>query len=135
LLPESTVEGLLALAIHAASVGDHQRALSYAEQGCQVAHENVIGHTRAQALIMLGHALAGVSRLTEARTAYQQAITYCDELADALLATEPRAGLVQLALRQGELVQAQRLVEPLLTVLAEQPQAGWNTPFYVYLTC
>jgi hypothetical protein len=77
----------------------------------------------------------GVDRLAEARTAYQQAITCCDELVDAPLATEPRAGLAQIALAHGDLVQAQRLVEPMLTVLAEQPQAGWNTPFYVYLTC
>src|SRR5262245_33881744 len=78
---------------------------------------------------------AGVDRLIEAATAYQQAITCCDELGDAPLATEPCAGLALIALRQDALAEVQQLVETILTVLAEQPRAGWNTPFDTYLTC
>src|SRR5262245_14752929 len=36
---------------------------------------------------------------------------------------------------QGDLTQAQALVEAILNVLADYPLAGLGEPFYVYLTC
>ncbi len=48
---------------------------------------------------------------------------------------EPRAGLAQIALAQGDLSSALAQVEAILPVLAKQPHAGYNNPFFIYLTC
>jgi hypothetical protein len=49
--------------------------------------------------------------------------------------SEPQAGLAQIALAQGDHVQAHTLVETLLPMLLEHPCAAVHTPFYAYLVC
>ena len=115
-------------------LGEPQQALVYAEQAWQKAQE-FIGYGRAQALVTLGQAQAGVERWAAAREAYQQAIACYAKLGNAHLAVEPRAGLALIALEQGDHAQAQQRVEEILPVLAEHPYAGFNTPFFAYLTC
>jgi hypothetical protein len=53
--------------------------------------------------------------------AYQQAVAWYIKIGNVAMASEPQAGLVQLALAQGDCVRAQTLVETILIVLAERP--------------
>ncbi len=70
-----------------------------------------------------------------AAVAYQQAVAWYITIGNAAMASEPQAGLVQLALAQGDRVRAQTLVETMLPVLAERPRARVLTPFSAYLVC
>lgn len=69
----------------------------------------------------------------DAMASYQTALACYTQLGNAVLAVEAQAGLAQIALAQGDLAQAQQWVERLLPILAEQPRAGFTTPFATYL--
>src|SRR5262249_48480037 len=106
-----------------------------AVQGWQLAERFEKTNNRADASVILGHARAGMNQLAAAATAYQQAVSWYTKLGDVSLASEPQAGLAQLAMEQGDHVQAHALVETLLPTLAEHQRAGVHTPFYAYLVC
>jgi tetratricopeptide (TPR) repeat protein len=132
---EVEMEAVLPLALLCHHTANDRQALTYAERGWQIAQEHRGPHSQAYALIVTGHVLAGLDRLAEAAAAYQRALAFYAELGSAPLAATPRAGLAQIALIQGDLTQAQAQVEALLPVLADQPQAGLDQPFEIYLTC
>lgn len=133
--PDSKAAGLRACAIYALHTGNHQQALADAEEGAQLTELYDIPYYRAEAAVILGHARTGMNQLAAAATAYEQAVTWYAQLGNAPLASEPRAGLAQLALAHGDRVRAHTLVEPLLPVLAASPRACVQTPFYAYLIC
>ena len=134
LFPESRAESLMALALHALFAGEQQQALTYAKQGWQIA-AGFTGYGHTYALVILGHTQVAVHQLHEAAASYQQAITSYLTPGGSILATEPQAGLAQIALMQGHLTQAQTYVEEILSVLAVRPLHGLDEPFSVYLTC
>jgi tetratricopeptide (TPR) repeat protein len=116
--------------------GDQQAARSRFQQALTLAES--MGDRRAQAFVQLGmgHALLGLEILTEAREAYQRAITLRLELDQPHLTAEPLAGLARVCLAQGDLGQAQSHVEELLDHLASgETFADAVSPFQVYLTC
>jgi tetratricopeptide (TPR) repeat protein len=135
LTPDCQAAILRARAVVALDIGDHQQALADAEQGSQLSEEFDIPTYRADAAVILGHARASLNQLADAATAYQQAVTWYMKLGNAPLASEPQAGLAELALAQGDPVRAQTLVEAILPVLDEHPCACVRTPFYAYLVC
>jgi hypothetical protein len=126
---------MLAYAVEAYYAGEHEAALTYAEQAYQIIQIGEILNRRADALVILGHARAGMNHLAEAAEAYQEAILCCAKLGNTLLAIEPQAGLAQIALAQGNDAQAQTLVETILVALDGYPPPGLNEPFRVYLIC
>jgi hypothetical protein len=66
---------------------------------------------------------------------YQEAIADYSKVGNPAAASEAQAGLAQIALAQGDRVQAQHWVDALLPVLEAQPNAGFTTPFFTYHTC
>ena len=113
-----------------------RRRSRYAEQANQVnEHGGDILFRLVDTALILGHARAAVGQWEPATAAFQQALDAFQQLGKPALAAEPQAGLAQIALAQGDLAGAQAQVEAILPVLAEQPRAGYNNPFFIYLTC
>ena len=77
---------------------------------------------------------AAVGQWAGATTAFQYALDAFEQFGNRALAAEPRAGLAHIALARGDLAAAQAHVEAMLPVLAEQPHAGYNNPFFIYVT-
>jgi tetratricopeptide (TPR) repeat protein len=132
---EARAQGLLACALYAHARGENQQALAYAEKSWPLVTHDEIINRRADAAVDLGHMRAAMEQWADAAAAYQEAITGYQTLGNAAMATEAQAGLAQLALAQGDLAQAQQWVEQILPILTEHPRAGFNTPFFTWLTC
>jgi tetratricopeptide (TPR) repeat protein len=128
-------EGLRACAVYALYRGDDQHALADAEWAWQIAEQVDFPTFRADSAVILGHARARMHQPDLAAVAYQQAVAWYSKIGNVAMASEPQAGLAQLALAQGDRVQAQTLVETMLPLLAERPRARVLTPFYAYLIC
>jgi tetratricopeptide (TPR) repeat protein len=128
-------EALRACAVYALNSGDDQQALADAEHAWEIAEQVDIPNFRADSAVIPGHARARMAQPDLAAAAYQQAVAWYSKIGNAAMVSEPQAGLVQLALAQGDRVRAQTLVETMLPVLAERPQARVRTPFYAYLIC
>ena len=91
--------------------GDYLQALTAIEQGLTLAHH-----------------------WTAAVETYKTAIAAYTKIGNRKVAAEAQAGLAQIALAQGDLAGAQAQIEALLPALADQPHAGYNNPFFIYLT-
>jgi hypothetical protein len=128
-------EGLRACAVYALYSGADQQALADAERAWQLAELVDIPTFRADSAVILGHARARMDQPDLAAAAYQQAVAWYIKIGNTAMASEPQAGLVQLALAQHDRVRAQTLVELILPVLSERPRARVFTPFYAYLIC
>lgn len=133
--PQLESLGLLPLAIQARHLGEDERAFTYAQRAWQIAHDSGNREDQATALVYIGHSAVGLHRLSEAASAYRQALTLYEALGVPTLAVEARAGLAAVALASGDLAAARTQVEAVLPVLADEPRAGLDEPFYVYLTC
>jgi predicted ATPase/DNA-binding SARP family transcriptional activator len=129
LLPENRVLILESLAFYEHCAGRTQQALAYAEQALQLLKDDL----RAQ--VTLGHLQVTLQQWDAASAIYQIAAAHHTKRGNRAMAAEPQAGLAQIALAQGDLVGAQAQVEAILPVLAEYPRAGFNDPFFIYLTC
>lgn len=126
----------LAAAILAQATGDQQMALHAAEQAGQLNEQGgEILFRLIDTALILGHTRAAVGQWDRAAAAFQFALDAFQQFGNAALAAEPQADLAQIALTQGDLVTAQTQVEAILPVLAVQPHAGYNNPFFIYLTC
>jgi predicted ATPase/class 3 adenylate cyclase len=123
------------LGLHAHHSGDDGAARTYSQQALHIAQEIGARHKQGLALTQLGRALLGLGHLDEATDAYQQALQLQRELAQPNLATEPLAGLAEVALAQGDLPRAQAQVEEILAHLATGTLQGTVEPAWVYLTC
>ncbi len=128
--------GLLAQASHAHATGNHTQALVMAEQGWQQAQQLDGQANQAYALTVLGLAYANVQQLGKAANAYMQALAFYEALGQIHATPEPRAGLAQVALAQGDLGSAQRQIEALLPVLAASSgrpaRTTFSSPYFAY---
>jgi hypothetical protein len=131
---ECQLAGCLAAALKAHYAGDAPLALRYAEQAHQLTAQGEILFRLVDTALILGHTRAAVGQWEAATAAFQQVLNAFTELDKPMLAAEPRAGLAHIALAQADLAGAQVQVEAMLPVLAEQPHAGYNDPFFIYLT-
>ncbi len=132
---ECHLHGLLAYALKAHYAGEHEAALTYAEQAYQIIQIGEILNRRADALVILGYPRVSMNYLAEAEVAYEEAILCYDKLGNASLTVEPQAGLAEIALRQGNYARAQTLVDTILVMLDGYPPPSLNEPFRVYLIC
>ncbi|MFN8491574.1 MAG: BTAD domain-containing putative transcriptional regulator [Caldilineaceae bacterium] len=133
--PECQLAAYLAAALRAYYTGDAQLALRYAEQANQLTAQGEILFRLVETALSLGHTRAAVGQWEQAAVAFQQALTAFEQFEKWALAAEPRAGLAQIALAEGDLANAQAHVEAILPVLAEMPRAGYNNAFFIYLVC
>lgn len=131
---ECQLAGWLVAALMAHYAGKNQPALHYAEQANQLTEQGDILFRLVDASLILGHARAAVGQWQGATTAFQEALVAFTKLGKQALAAEPQAGLAQIALAQGDLAGALAQVKAFLPALAEQPHAGYNNPFFIYLT-
>jgi hypothetical protein len=131
---ECQLAGYLAAALSAHYAGDVQLALRYTEQANQLTEQGEILFRLVDTALMLGHVRAAAGQWEPAAAAFHQALVAFQQFDKQALAAEPQAGLAQIALAQGDLAGALVQVEALLPILAEEPRAGYNNPFLIYLT-
>jgi len=117
-------------------LGDDETARSHAQRAVLLTQETGCRDPQAQALTVLGHALAGLRRQTDATGAYQQALALRRDLGQSHLIPEPLAGLARLAEACGDRAGALAHVEEILCCLETYPELyGACEPLRVYLTC
>ncbi len=115
---------------------DDEAALDHARHALELACALGDESLQAHALTHLGHAFAGLKRLTEAAEAYEQALALRRKLEQPNDALEPLAGLAQLALATGALDRAHQQAEIILNHLTTRPLEGTvEQPSRVHLTC
>jgi predicted ATPase/DNA-binding SARP family transcriptional activator len=133
--PDAEALGYFYLAMLAYFRGENKKTLSEAVRLLNLGGEIGSRSWQAKALVVIGHAHTGLLQLSEAASAYQQALELFEELGNITDATEPRAGLAHIALLENELADSVAYVEEILKVLTNHPRAGLDEPFNVYLTC
>jgi tetratricopeptide (TPR) repeat protein len=116
-------------------LGDNEDALDYGQQALTAAQKIGVKPEQALALTHMGHALAELNRLDEAREAYQKAADLRLSLHQYNLAAEPLAGLARVNVALGEPAQAERFVEQIMEHLESDTLDGTEEPCRVYLTC
>ena len=134
-MPDAQSAAWLAAALFHHYTGDHQQALVYAQRSQQSAQAQQSRQGEAVALLHIAFADEELGLWTEATAAYAQAQQIYQRLDIPPSRMEAEAGLVRMALAQGEPAAALALVEKLLPILAAYPTGGLYTPFLIYLTC
>ncbi len=109
-----------------------QAARQAAEQAVLGARELGERSIEGDALTYWGHALAALGELEAARDAYQKALALRSELGEVVRAHVPRAGLIELALSEGDCQTALEHSEAVLAFLETQTLDGAEEPFRIY---
>ncbi|GAB4191897.1 MAG: adenylate/guanylate cyclase domain-containing protein [Roseiflexaceae bacterium] len=132
-LGESAVLYYLALLHH--QQGRDSEALELAWQAHSIAEQ--IGGTseQANALLVHGHALAGLGWPEEAAASYRAALALQQQLGQQHRIAEAYAGLARLALGQDDLPAALDAVNAILDGFAGTSLGGADEPLRVLLTC
>jgi tetratricopeptide (TPR) repeat protein len=81
-------------------------------------------YVKYHALLFLGRAYESLSRIDDARAAYERAASVY------IYAQSPRIALSRLAIRRGDMPAAQRYVQQVLRLLPDAPDRG--DPFWSY---
>jgi class 3 adenylate cyclase/predicted ATPase len=116
--------------------GKAQEAVQYALNAIGLSKKTADKTAEAWAYLYLGYAYSLNSQLEEAKPAFEQALHLRRELRQPSLATEPMAGLIQVALRMNDTLFASRLMEELMGYLSEGGTLeGTEEPLRVYLAC
>jgi tetratricopeptide (TPR) repeat protein len=111
-------------------------AVTYALDAMQLS--KIAGDKTAEAWahLYLGYAYLLKVQFEEAKTAFECALNIRRELGQSSLATEPMAGLIQLALQVNDISNAQESVEELIVHLYDEVFLdGAEEPLRVYLAC
>jgi predicted ATPase/class 3 adenylate cyclase len=110
-------------------------AICSVENALQLAHQLNNRNLEAWALTYLGHALLANHQLSKAHSAYQRAIVIRNELQQPVLACEPWAGVLQIAIEQHERHMLQLGLSNILTYLdGNNGLDGTDEPLRVYQT-
>ena len=112
-----------------------QPAYDYCQAAVDLARAAEAPDEEGIALTHLGHVLVAAGRLDTAREHYQLAIDLRRKLGQERLTLDPRAGVAQVCLHQGDQSEALCVVETLLHFLTNDSFAGADEPFRIYLTC
>jgi tetratricopeptide (TPR) repeat protein len=129
-----TGQAWLGLLFH--HLGDDEAARSHAQRAVLSTQDTGCRGPRAQALTVLGHALAGLGQWAEAAGAYRRALALRRDLGQSHLIPEPLAGLARVAEACGDRTGALAHVEEILACLETYPELyGTDEPLRVYLTC
>ena len=111
-------------------------ALEYAVQANELCRQKGDKPSEAWSCLYLGHASLAMGQLEEAKSAFAQALNIRKELGQPVLATEPIAGLVLVALQMNDVSLASRLVEDVMPHILECGTLEWTEePLRVYLAC
>jgi DNA-binding SARP family transcriptional activator/predicted ATPase len=116
-------------------LGNLATADANGQQALAIAQQLQIVEAEAFALNHWGYVLAALGRLAEAQAAFEQACAGWKAVGHQALAIEARSGLAHVAFQRGNLVQAQKVVDEILSFLAKNTLEGTDEPFRVYLTC
>jgi tetratricopeptide (TPR) repeat protein len=124
-------------------LGDHPTARTCGQQAVQIAQTIGARPTLAYNLTRLGQILVGMGCLDEAAATYQRATDLRRELGQPHLAAECLAGLAEIRLAQGDLLQAISLLEETLDYLDTDAcpngggygLAGADDPNQIHQTC
>lgn len=109
-----------------------QTAREAAEQAVLGAQELGERSIEGDALTYWGHALAALGEREAARDAYQKALALRSELGEVVRSQVPRAGLIELALSEGNLPIARGHADAVLAFLETQTLDGAEEPFRIY---
>jgi predicted ATPase/class 3 adenylate cyclase len=113
-----------------------QEALQYALDANALAKKTGDKQGEAWSYLYLGHAYSLIGQLQDAKIVFEQALHLRRELRQPALATEPMAGLIQVALRTNEISIANNLMEELMVYLSEGGTLdGTEEPLRIYLAC
>ncbi len=116
--------------------GDAQKAIEYATHALELCRKLGDRPGEAWSYLYLGHAFSLMGQFDEAQKAYQQTLNIRNELRQSALATEPIAGLIQVALRMNDISLASRLMEDIVNYLSDGGTLeGTEEPLRVYLAC
>lgn len=116
-------------------LGDSDSALMYARQALAIGESNENMLTQAAALTALGNALAAMDDWQAAKAAYHRAMPLWDTLQQPQRAVDTQAGLIRVALAQGDLVTAVSVANEILAYFTNQPIYSVLSPFGAYLVC
>ncbi len=126
---------LINLSAVAAVQGDAEAALRCADQAAELTVKIGDRSGEAWALLNKGHAHLSEKNYDQAREAYQRSAEIRDELDQAALATEPLAGLIQVALETGDIGSASQWTEIILSHLEGGTLDGTEEQLRIYLAC
>lgn len=113
-----------------------QEAMKYALQANELCKEKGDKQSEAWSYLYLGYAYLLDDQLDEASTAFEEALKLRRERKQTSLATEPTAGLIQVALRMNDISSAGLWMEDILGYLSEGGTLdGTEEPLRVYLAC
>jgi tetratricopeptide (TPR) repeat protein len=115
--------------------GDLVRALEASQQAADLARAGQLHGRLIEAMLIQGRILAALDRAPEARARYGQVVDLAAEIQDASLDVPARAGLADLYLAAGEVLNALAEVEHILPALPAMPLDALADPFRAYLTC
>ena len=110
-------------------------ALQYALQASELSQKISERAGEAWAMLYMGHAYLLENQLELAQAAYRKSIDIRDELGQASLSMEPRAGLVETYLQAGDLDAASQTTESILDFLKSGVLDGTDEPLRVYYAC
>jgi tetratricopeptide (TPR) repeat protein len=134
--PYYEANALVNLCAWAIAMNDPTAARQNALQSRQISQRIGDRSGEAWALTYLGHSYFALGEMETARQAYEAALSIRQDLAQPELASEPAAGLAQVALLHGDLPAARQYVSDILTHLeAGGSLQGADNPLRVYLTC
>ncbi|MCB0085692.1 MAG: hypothetical protein KDE47_32345, partial [Caldilineaceae bacterium] len=114
--------------------GDFALGVAHAQAGLEATGNRTDLLHRAHFLILLGHNQSSRGHNSAAQLAYAEALALYSTLALPTLAAEAQAGLAELALRLGNLATALDYIEQVLMIVQGEPYAGYDEPFFLYLT-
>jgi tetratricopeptide (TPR) repeat protein len=113
-----------------------EEALKYASDAMTLSRQAGDKSAAAWAHLYSGRAYFLKGQFEEAENAFQNALNIRRELDQPALATEPKAGLIQIALQMNDMAVAISLTEELLDYLAEGTSLdATEEPLRVYLEC
>jgi len=127
---------MINLSAAACALGNFSEAVSWGEQALALTREIINRNGEAWALTYLGHAYLAQEQYHEAAEAYRAALVIRNHLEQNILATEPLAGLAQAAYASGNMTEAYRFIEPIVTLLEEgSALEGTDEPMRIYAAC
>jgi predicted ATPase/class 3 adenylate cyclase len=116
--------------------GNAKDALKYANDAMDLSKQAGDKSAEAWSYLYLGHAHTSMNEFEKANIAFGQALNIRRDLGQSALATEPMAGLIQVALHMNDLSLAKGLMEKLLSYLFDgAPLDAIEEPLRVYLAC
>lgn len=116
--------------------GEAEQSLEYARSARQLSVRSGERSGEAWSWMYEGYALLDLDRLEEAREAFQQSAAIREELVQPALMMEPIAGLIHLALKEGDRESAFHHAERILSHLADGGTLdGVEEPLRVYHAC